>query len=240
MQLTEYVKFPSNEEAILENRRLFNKAGYGQGAIGLPNIDGAIDCTHVCLVSVNFQTLAETYRNRKGYFSLNVQAIVGPRTEILGLVPEWPGSQHDSRIFQNSRSFIKFQQRQYSGLLVGDAGYPSLPFLLTPFRNPQNEEEERYNNIQSRTRIVVERTFGILKRRFPCLSRGLNLKLITCTSVVAACVILHNLSLQFNDILPELLDDIPISQDNNVQRNIEDTPGDGMVIRKNIVRRMFH
>lgn len=71
------------------------------------------------------------------------KAIVGPRTEFLDLVPEWPGSQHDSRIFQNSRVFMRFQQRELPGMLVGDSGYPSLTFLLTPIRNPQNEEEHR-------------------------------------------------------------------------------------------------
>jgi len=70
-----------------------------------------------------------------------VQAVVGPRTEFLDIVPEWPGSQHDSRIFQNSRIYMRYVQRQLSGTLVGDAGYPCLPFLLTPIQNPQTEEE---------------------------------------------------------------------------------------------------
>ncbi|XP_036144686.1 putative nuclease HARBI1 [Monomorium pharaonis] len=174
--LNTYVKFPTNEATIEENKNLFKELGYGYGAIGLPNISGAIDCTHIRLVSNNFGGIGEMYRNRKGYFSLNVQAIVGPRTEFLDLVPEWPGSQHDSRFFQNFRVFMRFQQRELTGMLVGDSGYPSLIFLLTPFRNPQNDDEHRYNEIQSRTRMVVERTFGIWKRRFPCLSRGLSLK----------------------------------------------------------------
>lgn len=71
------------------------------------------------------------------------KAIVGPQTEFLDLVPERPGSQHDSRILQNSRVFMCYQQRELTGMLVGDAGYPALPFLLTPIRNPQNEVEER-------------------------------------------------------------------------------------------------
>lgn len=70
-----------------------------------------------------------------------MQAVVGPRTEFLDIVPEWPGSQHDSRIFQNSRIYMRYVQRQLSGILVGDAGYPCLPFLLTPIQNPQTDEE---------------------------------------------------------------------------------------------------
>ncbi|KYM96850.1 Putative nuclease HARBI1, partial [Cyphomyrmex costatus] len=72
--LNTYVKFPTNQATIQENRGLFKKLGYRHGAIGLPCIDGAIDCIHIRLFgNNNFQGLGEMYRNRKGYFSLNVQ-----------------------------------------------------------------------------------------------------------------------------------------------------------------------
>lgn len=73
-----------------------------------------------------------------------LQAVVGPRTEFLDIVPEWPGREHDSRIFQNSRIYIRYRQRELDGMLVGDAGYPALPFLLTPFGNPATDEEIRF------------------------------------------------------------------------------------------------
>lgn len=71
--LNTYVKFKTSQATIRENRTLFQQLGYGHGAIGLSNIDGAIDCTYIKLFSTNFGGLGETYRNRKGYFSLNVQ-----------------------------------------------------------------------------------------------------------------------------------------------------------------------
>ncbi|XP_029179206.1 putative nuclease HARBI1 [Nylanderia fulva] len=239
--LNSHVKFVTHEGAIQENRRLFKELGYGRfGAIGLPYIDGAIDCTHIRLLSNNFGGLAEMYRNRKGYFSLNVQAIVGPRMEFLDLVPEWPGREHDSRIFQNSRIFMRYQQRELTGMIVGDSGYPALTFLLTPFRNPQNEEEQKYNEIQSRTRMVVERTFGVWKRRFPCLSRGLSLKLVTCTGVVSAYAVLHNLALYFKDVLPEEPEvDVIIEDNEELYYNELQQPGDGFIVRQNIVRDLF-
>lgn len=64
---------PSSEEFRSENKRLFKELGYGHGAIGLPSIDGAIDCTHIRLVHTRLQNIDEIFRNRKGYFSLNVQ-----------------------------------------------------------------------------------------------------------------------------------------------------------------------
>lgn len=68
-----YIRIPISEEARVENKRLFKEAGYGDGVIGLPCIDGAIDCTHIRLVHSKFQCIEEIYRNRKGYFFLNVQ-----------------------------------------------------------------------------------------------------------------------------------------------------------------------
>ena len=60
--------------------------------------------------------------------------------EFLDIVPEWPT--HDSRIFQNSRIYMRYVEHQLAGLLVGDSRYPCLPlFLMTPLGNPMTEEE---------------------------------------------------------------------------------------------------
>lgn len=69
----EVIKMPTTQERRNENHQLFRAFGQGNGAIGLPGIDGAIDCTHIRLVHTRFHDLDEIYRNRKGYFSLNVQ-----------------------------------------------------------------------------------------------------------------------------------------------------------------------
>lgn len=65
-----------SEEARSENKRLFKELEHGPGAIGLPSIDGALDCTHIRLVHTRFQAIDEIFRNRKGYFSLNVQVCI--------------------------------------------------------------------------------------------------------------------------------------------------------------------
>ncbi|GBP23366.1 Protein ALP1-like [Eumeta japonica] len=138
---------------------------------GLAEIDGAIDCTHIKIVGTPGCNYHEVFRNRKSYFSLNVQgAVVGPNIEFLDIVARWAGSIHDSRIFRMSAVYQKYNQGILSGRLVGDSGYPSLPFLLTPIgSSPLDPPSERYNRTHIKTRNVVERTFGVLKKRFPCL-----------------------------------------------------------------------
>lgn len=52
------------------------------------------------------------------------------------------------------------------GMLLADSGYPLTTSLLTPLANPVTPAEARYNNAQSKGRMVIEQSFGILKGRF--------------------------------------------------------------------------
>lgn len=45
---------------------------------------------------------AENYRNRKLTFSVNVQVICDAKMYINNIVARWPGSSHDSHIFNSS------------------------------------------------------------------------------------------------------------------------------------------
>ena len=66
-----------------------------------PSVVGAIDCTHIKIQCPGGEN-AELFRNRKGYFLINVQAVSGPDLKILNIVARWPGSVHDARIYDNS------------------------------------------------------------------------------------------------------------------------------------------
>ncbi|VVC90610.1 unnamed protein product [Leptidea sinapis] len=46
---------------------------------------------------------------------------------------------------------------------------------MTPLLNPSPNAEKRYDEAHLKTRNTVERTFGVWKRRFPCLSQKLRL-----------------------------------------------------------------
>ena len=235
----EYINFPMNPRACKENRRLFCELGKGNGAIALPGVDRAIDCTHIRLVSTTLRNINEIFRNRKVYFSLNVQVVVGPQMQILDIVPQWPGSAHDSHIFQNFALYMRYTEGELDGMLIGDRGYPCLPFLTTALVNPQTDEELTYNNIQSRTRQIVERTFGIWKRRFACLSRGLGTKLLCSTSIIVACAVLHNMSLIFKDVLleddDEFVDDAEVPV--HAAQGVQDI--NGFVAREALINRLF-
>ena len=56
--------------------------------------------------------------------------------EILDIVVRYPGSAHDSVIFDRRALRVLFEERQLIGLLLGDNGYACKFYLLTPVIQP--------------------------------------------------------------------------------------------------------
>lgn len=162
---------------------------------------------------------SELYRNRKGYFSINIQVVINARLEIIDVVARWPGSTHDSTIFHHSRIKSLFEENRFSdGLLLGDSGYPNLSYLMTPLRNPTTPAEHLYNESQIRTRSKIERCFGIWKRRFPVLSIGSRFNTVDkILPIIIATAVLHNIAQENepNLINPEIYNNV-IAQVQNV------------------------
>jgi hypothetical protein len=65
----------------------------------------------------------------------------------MHIIARWPGSVHDSTIFNDSPLPVEFGMGRYgNGFLLGDSGYPcNKPHLLTPVLNPINASQEAYN-----------------------------------------------------------------------------------------------
>ncbi|KAJ1134838.1 hypothetical protein NDU88_001284 [Pleurodeles waltl] len=121
----------------------------------IPNIIGAIDGTHVALVPPNDDE--QVYRNRKNHHSMNVQVVCLADQYISHVNAKFPGSVHDAYVMQNSSiPYVMEQLQRQRVWLIGDSGYPNLPWLLTPVRNPRTRAEERYNEAHGRTRRVIE------------------------------------------------------------------------------------
>jgi len=158
------IKWPENDHIWTVCDKFFLKRG-------IPKVLGSIDCTHICIEkpAVN----ANDYYNRKKYFSINLQAVVDSEMRFTNVYCGEPGSLHDARVLR--RSFLYNAANENKEMLfpqntfiIGDSAYPSLPWLVPPFRDnghltPQQTE---FNYMLSSTRIVVEKTFGLLKGRF--------------------------------------------------------------------------
>ena len=56
----------------------------------LPNVVGAIDCTHIEIQKPAATDYPDEYINRKGWHSINVQAICDAEFRFLDVVVKWP------------------------------------------------------------------------------------------------------------------------------------------------------
>lgn len=213
----QFVKMPSNRPEMQKLCEAFYEIA------SFPRTIGAIDCTHIKIESPGKDNDPEVFRNRKGYFSINVQTITGPDLKINSIVAHWPGSTHDQRIFNTSVVKSRFESDEFKEfILVGDSGYQNTMYLATPLLETTNRIEELYNESQIRTRNVVERGYGVLKRRFPCLALGLRVHITTTQDIILACAVLHNICIDQRDEWEEEVDpdDIDVPAESEVERAV--------------------
>jgi len=190
-----YVNFPATPQQRQDTMNVFYSASKMSGVIG------AIDCTHVPIQSPGGND-AEIYRNPKGYFSINVQLVCDQTGYISDVVARWPGSVHDSTIFDHRFLRAQLETSPSHGYLVGDGGYACRRYLITPLTNPATDAEKAYNAAQISARNCIERTNGRLKRRFPAVKYGLRLRSDHILPVIVATVVLHNIAAVLGDEEP--------------------------------------
>ncbi|KAK9731963.1 DDE superfamily endonuclease [Popillia japonica] len=184
----EYIKMPATANDIASVKTEFYKLSQ------FPGVIWAIDCTHIPIKSPGGDN-AELYRNRKGWFSINVQIVCDANLKIMDIVARWPGSVHDSRIFSNSLLRARFEANEFANsYMLGDSGYMCTNYLLTPLANPRTEAEMRYQNAYVKTRNVIERLNGAWKRRFPALRSDMQLKKENILRIIVATAVLHNIT----------------------------------------------
>uniref|UniRef100_A0A6P7H690 Nuclease HARBI1 n=1 Tax=Diabrotica virgifera virgifera TaxID=50390 RepID=A0A6P7H690_DIAVI len=116
--------------------------------------------------------------------------------------------------------------------ILGDSGYMVHNYLLTPFLNPSTEGERQYNISLVQSRVKVENTFGIWKRRFPILAYGCRLQLETTLNIIVATAVLHNIA-QLNGEPEPPLDNVNAEEFEDLVQNgnIPAAPAPNNVIR---------
>uniref|UniRef100_A0A8C8SFE4 DDE Tnp4 domain-containing protein n=1 Tax=Pelusios castaneus TaxID=367368 RepID=A0A8C8SFE4_9SAUR len=185
----------------------------GFDAMGFPNCGGAIDGTHIPILAPDH--LGTAYINRKGYFSMVLQALVDHKGCFTDINIGWSGKVQDACIFRNSGLFKKMQagtffpdQKINLGdvempiVILGDPAYPLLPWLMKPYTGHLDSDKECFNNRLSRCRMVVDCAFERLKGRWRSLLTRLDLCEKNIPTVISACCVLHNLCEKHGEMFP--------------------------------------
>ncbi|CAH1997292.1 unnamed protein product [Acanthoscelides obtectus] len=168
-----YIRMPNEADEIIRVHNGFYRI------CRFPRVIVCIDGTHIKMQSPGAQGV-EVFRNRKSYFSINTQIVAGPNLKIFDIVARWPGSTHDSTIFNASHLRTLIEGRQFqNAVLLGDSGYQLKVYLTTPLQNPG-----------ILTCNVVETVIGVWKRRFPVLAYGSRCRLDTALTTIIATAVL--------------------------------------------------
>ncbi|XP_027152541.1 putative nuclease HARBI1 [Coffea eugenioides] len=155
---------------------------------------GAMDGTHISACPPTGEQMA--YTNRHGWQSQNVLAVCDHDMRFIYVYAGWEGSAHDARVLESALAYPSdFPLPQPGQYYLVDAAYRNAPGFMPPYKNVGSESPSKtlFNTRHSQLRNVIERTFGVLKKRFKWLKGPVdNFYMSTQISIVIACCALHN------------------------------------------------
>lgn len=213
-----HLQWPSTEQEMTQIKRKFEKIR------GLPNCCGAIDTTHITMLLTSSDQEANTWLDRKDNHSMILQAIVDPDLRFRNIVTGWPGKMNDSSVLQSS-NFFKLCQKgemlngnkihlseeiELTEYIIGDSGFPLLPWLVTPYQGKElSETEAEFNKRLFETHVVAQRALARLKEVWKMIQGDMwrpdKHKL---PRFILVCCILHNIVIDMED---DVLHELPLS-----------------------------
>ncbi|XP_071578693.1 uncharacterized protein [Temnothorax nylanderi] len=206
-----------------------------QRLYGFPKILGVIDGTHINIARPKRD--ANSYINRKGRFSIQLQVICKDDLSFIHVFAGLPGCVHDMRVFLYSgvQQCCTPEFFPEDSHLLGDAAYTIQKNVMVPFYDNGHltRRQKEFNKRLSSARVIIERAIGLLKGRWRYLLDKLPM---TRTDLVpyyiVSCCILHNICLLKNDAIeiPIVVNDIQnemepmaitneLKQEGNIKRN---------------------
>lgn len=217
-----HLKWPDTEEEMSYIKAKF------ESIQGLPNCCGAVDITHIKMMSSLTPLDTEVWIDNMNNQSMVLQAIVDADMRFRDVVSGWPGKITDASVLSSSTFFelcekgnrlngkkIKFSDdTELSEYIVGDSGFPSLPWLVTPYKGKEiSDSAANFNKKHYETWRVVHQALIRLKEEWKVLQavmwRPDKQKL---PRIILACCILYNI---FLDIEDEVHYELPTSQEHD-------------------------
>ena len=177
-----------------------------------PNCIGAMDGKHIMITSP--AKTGSLYYNYKGFFSINLMALVDANYKFISIDVGDYGSNADGAVFRKSafgQRYLDYnmdvpppktlENAEDLGslpfVIVADEAFPLKPNIMRPYPKLKSQTKmpkdvQIFNYRLSRARRIVENAFGILAQRFRLYNRRLQLKEHTVKTVVKATCVLHN------------------------------------------------
>ncbi|KAK9523900.1 hypothetical protein VZT92_017783 [Zoarces viviparus] len=210
-----------------------------QRVAGLPGVLGVLDYVQVTIKAPNSED--SSYVNKKGFHSVGCQLVCDARGLLLSAETHWPGGLRDTDVLERSALRKQLQDTE-EGWLLGDRRYPLRKWLMTPVDCPESPAEFQYNLAHTATHEIVDRTFRAIQTRFRCLdgTKGyLQYSPERSSSILLACCVLHNASLQSGLDAWTLERTDPLEQPESLEQRPEDRDSQAEDLRKQLILKHF-
>nr|XP_046184482.1 protein ALP1-like isoform X4 [Oncorhynchus gorbuscha] len=138
--------------------------------------------------------------------TINFQGVCDHTGSFIDVFAGLPGSMTDVRILRHSPLYKCALYPPPGCFLLGDGGYPCLQTpvcIITPYsKSDQNPVHVQFNQHHAMALSSIERTFGIMKKRWHMIFlQPLELHPSFIPKVLAVCTVLHNICLRSGDLL---------------------------------------
>jgi hypothetical protein len=163
---------------------------------------GAIDGLAIRIRCPRFAANPRSYFNRKGYFSMNLQAVCDANLVIRCYSLRTAGATHDSLAYDvmDLSKALEAGRLPEGYWIVGDDAYPNTEFMCTPYtgKQPNGSPKSNFCYYLSRMRCTIERAFGVFEIRFQIFQRRILQEPERAAEIVACCIRLHNICMMAN------------------------------------------
>ncbi|XP_077576059.1 putative nuclease HARBI1 isoform X1 [Stigmatopora nigra] len=210
-----------------------------QRVAGLMGVFGVLDCVQVAIKAPNSED--STYVNKRGFHSIGCQLVCDARGLLLSVETHWPGGFKAVDVLERSALYKELQESE-EGYLLGDSSYPLKTWLMTPVKCPGSPAEFGYNLAHTATHEIVDRTFRAIQTRFRCLdgTKGyLQYSPERSSSIMLACCVLHNASLQSGLDAWTLERTDPLELPETFEQRPEDRDSQAEEMRKQLILKHF-
>ncbi|OWM89316.1 protein ALP1-like [Punica granatum] len=208
-----HLQWPSTDKDIKQIKYEFERIS------GLPNCCGAIGITHILMNLPASDPNNTTWLDHQKNHSMVLQGIVDPAMRFRDIVTGWPGKVDASSMFRSSSFYqlcengkrlngetLKLNNGSVIGeYMVGDTGFPLLPYLATPYDGDDlSILETEFNRRHFVTNQVAQRAFVRLKDKWRII-RGVMWRpdKHKLPRIILVCCILHNIAIDSGDKVDE-------------------------------------
>ncbi|KAM0923307.1 hypothetical protein ACQ4PT_005615 [Festuca glaucescens] len=170
-------------------------------------------CGVICTTHIPFGPNCDHGENGR----ILMQAVIDPKMRIMNLSLNSWDSNTQLSILQKSALFKECEKggrlngsklkvasdgSEVGEYLIGDAGYPLLPWLLTPYQEENlSDPKAEFNTRHSAATACARKALAMLQEKWKCLQEDVwwpeNLQ--TRYNMVIACCLLHNIVIDMED-----------------------------------------